>query len=293
MAARDGQRLGLERPLALGGRHALQRLPGRHAGAVLVVQELDVAAQRDPGEAPARAVAVVEAEDLLAEADREGLDLARRTSAPPGNAPARARTRRPSARTGTASGFRMKVGSTSISAYASCNSSMLSRPPGPHQRRRSGSGHQAPRATCSPASSAPTRGPPRPRPARSSRSVASASRPRPSASIKRLGYKLGDLKELEPSGQEGLHRHLVGRVEHRRRHAAVAAWPGAPGPAPGTAPRRAARSSSCPSSTRSMRLVGRRHARRPGQARGRSACACRGLPAAPASSRRGSRPAHG
>src|SRR4029079_3967628 len=42
-----------------------------HAGAVVVVEELDVAAERDPGEAPARAVLVGEAEDLAAEADGE------------------------------------------------------------------------------------------------------------------------------------------------------------------------------------------------------------------------------
>src|SRR5262249_59180815 len=36
---------------------------------------LDVATERDPGKAPARAVAVVEAEDLAPEANRKGLDL--------------------------------------------------------------------------------------------------------------------------------------------------------------------------------------------------------------------------
>src|SRR5690554_686155 len=29
--------------------------------------------------------------------------------------------------------------------------------------------------------------------------------------------QLGDGGEAEPSGQKGLHRHLVGRIEHRRR----------------------------------------------------------------------------
>ena len=83
------QRLGLEGAGALVRRHALERRLGGNAGAVLVVEELDVAAERDPGEAPAGAVPVVEAEDLPAEADREGLDLARRTSARPGNGRAR------------------------------------------------------------------------------------------------------------------------------------------------------------------------------------------------------------
>jgi hypothetical protein len=64
----------LERTFAVGSRHLLQRVTGRDTGAVLVVQEFDVAAQRDPGQAPARVVAVVEPENLLAEPDRERLD---------------------------------------------------------------------------------------------------------------------------------------------------------------------------------------------------------------------------
>src|SRR5262249_54740615 len=60
---------------SLGWRHLLQGRARRHAGTVLVVKKLDVAAEWDPGKAPARAVAIVEAEDLPPKADREGLDL--------------------------------------------------------------------------------------------------------------------------------------------------------------------------------------------------------------------------
>ena len=100
-----------------------QRLPRGHAGAVLVIQEFDVAAERHPGEAPARAVAVVEAEDLLAEADREGLDRARRTSAPPGNGRARGRTPRSIStnRNGSSDG-QEHVARSSISSCACSNS---------------------------------------------------------------------------------------------------------------------------------------------------------------------------
>ena len=152
-------------------------------------------------------------------------------------------------------------------------------------------GHAAPRATVSSKFSANSRAAASAA-STASRSSASASRPRPVRHLQRLGHKLGDLKEPEPSGQEGLHRHLVGGVEHRRRHAAAAAWPGAPGPGPGSAPRRAARSSGAELDQIDA-LGRRRHARRPGQAQRQSACACRGSPAAPASSRRDSRPAHG
>ncbi len=69
------QRLGLERALPLGRRQALQAVARGEAGGVLVVQELDVPAKRQPGEAPAGAVPVVEAEDLPAEADGELLHL--------------------------------------------------------------------------------------------------------------------------------------------------------------------------------------------------------------------------
>ena len=46
----------------------------RRARRVHVADELDVAAERDGAELPARAVAVVEAEEFRAEADRERLD---------------------------------------------------------------------------------------------------------------------------------------------------------------------------------------------------------------------------
>src|SRR5690606_21037025 len=45
-----------------------------NAGSILIVHELDIAAQRYPGDPPACSVAVMEGKDLLAEADREGLD---------------------------------------------------------------------------------------------------------------------------------------------------------------------------------------------------------------------------
>ena len=46
-----------------------------HAGGVLVAEEFDVAAERDGGDLPAGAVAVVEAEQLRAEADGKRQDL--------------------------------------------------------------------------------------------------------------------------------------------------------------------------------------------------------------------------
>jgi hypothetical protein len=69
------QRFGLERAGLLVGRHALQGRLGGNAGTVLVVEELDIAAERDPSDAPAGAVPVVKTVDLLAEADGKGLDL--------------------------------------------------------------------------------------------------------------------------------------------------------------------------------------------------------------------------
>ena len=68
------QGLGLERTAALLRRHVGERLRRGLARGVLVIEKLDVAAERDPGEAPARALAVGEAEDLPAEADGERLD---------------------------------------------------------------------------------------------------------------------------------------------------------------------------------------------------------------------------
>ena len=70
-----GERLALEASLALLLGQLLER-PAAAAGArdVLVVDELHVAAERDPRDLPPRAVPVGEADDLGPEADREGLD---------------------------------------------------------------------------------------------------------------------------------------------------------------------------------------------------------------------------
>ena len=57
-------------PLRLA--HVADRFLIRHARGVLVAEELDVAAERDGRDLPARAVAIVEAEQFRAEADREG-----------------------------------------------------------------------------------------------------------------------------------------------------------------------------------------------------------------------------
>ena len=69
------ERLSREGALALALRHA--RDPGSvgSAGGVGVAGEFHVAAKRDQREAPARAVPVVETEQLAAEADREHLDV--------------------------------------------------------------------------------------------------------------------------------------------------------------------------------------------------------------------------
>jgi hypothetical protein len=75
MAQARRQRLALEGARPLGRRHLLQGCPGGHAGAVLVIEELDVAAERDPCEAPAGAIPVIESEDFAPEADGKGLDL--------------------------------------------------------------------------------------------------------------------------------------------------------------------------------------------------------------------------
>ena len=53
-------------------RQARERLRGRLARGVLVVDEFHVAAERNPGDAPARALAIGEAADLLTETDGEG-----------------------------------------------------------------------------------------------------------------------------------------------------------------------------------------------------------------------------
>ena len=72
-----------------------------HARRVLVAEELHIAAERDRGDLPARAVAVVEADEFRTEADRERQHLECRTSARSGSGQAHGRTRRSSARTGT------------------------------------------------------------------------------------------------------------------------------------------------------------------------------------------------
>ena len=58
--------------LGLGPRHGLGI---GHAGGIGIARELHIAAERNPRQFPARAVAVIPAGDLLAEADREGLDV--------------------------------------------------------------------------------------------------------------------------------------------------------------------------------------------------------------------------
>ena len=76
---RDDRRAGAD---ALAGKrmcplrriHCLDFSAIGNARLVLVAEELDVAAERDQRQPPARALAVVEAEQLRAEADREDLD---------------------------------------------------------------------------------------------------------------------------------------------------------------------------------------------------------------------------
>jgi hypothetical protein len=64
----------MERDLALGRSQPFRHLGVRRAGHVHVADELDVAAQRNRGEFPARTVAIVEAENFGPEADGKGLD---------------------------------------------------------------------------------------------------------------------------------------------------------------------------------------------------------------------------
>ncbi len=73
----DGLRL--EGAAALLRRHALERILRRLARGILVVHELHVAAERNPGDAPARTLAIGEAPDLPPKADGEG---ANRDAAP-------------------------------------------------------------------------------------------------------------------------------------------------------------------------------------------------------------------
>ena len=103
MAARFGQGLRREarRPLLRG--HPGHGLGVRNAGAVGVAVELDVAAEGDRRELPARAVPVVEAERVPVRSRGRRRGRRRRTSARPGSAPSRARTRRCSARSGRGS----------------------------------------------------------------------------------------------------------------------------------------------------------------------------------------------
>ncbi len=63
--------LGVEADRVVGRIHARHRVRIRHAGAVHVADELDVAAERDRRDLPAGAAAVVEADQLGSEADRE------------------------------------------------------------------------------------------------------------------------------------------------------------------------------------------------------------------------------
>ena len=81
MAARAAKGFALEAPRPLLRRQLLERFLARACG-ILVVDEFHVAAERNPGQPPARAVPVVEAHDLRTEADREGLD---RHAAPAGH----------------------------------------------------------------------------------------------------------------------------------------------------------------------------------------------------------------
>ena len=67
------QALVVEGDFALLGRHGAQ-LIARHRGGIGIAEHLDVAAERDGAELPARAGAIVPAEELRAEADREDLD---------------------------------------------------------------------------------------------------------------------------------------------------------------------------------------------------------------------------
>ena len=75
------KRLALETVLALFRGHAFEG-PLTCARCILVVDEFHIAAERDPGQPPARSVPVVETDDLGAEADRECLD---RDAAPAGH----------------------------------------------------------------------------------------------------------------------------------------------------------------------------------------------------------------
>ena len=61
--------------LAIGVGHRRNRGLIRNAGGVFVAEELDVAAERNRGNLPARSVAVIESEQLRTEADGEDEDL--------------------------------------------------------------------------------------------------------------------------------------------------------------------------------------------------------------------------
>ena len=74
------KRLALETVLALFLGHAFEALTC--ARGVLIVDEFYIAAERDPGQPPARTVAIVEADDLRPESNRECLD---RDAAPAGH----------------------------------------------------------------------------------------------------------------------------------------------------------------------------------------------------------------
>ena len=71
-AARAGDRLVDEAVLLFGLGHGRGGLMIGHARGVVVAEELHIAAERHRGDFPARAVAVVEADDLGAEADGKG-----------------------------------------------------------------------------------------------------------------------------------------------------------------------------------------------------------------------------
>jgi hypothetical protein len=95
-------------------------------------------------------------------------------------------------------------------------------------------------------------------------------------------------RQIPAAGEKGIHRDLVGGVEHRRCRAARGRWPPGPGAGRERPSSGASKSSRATGTGRGPRPRHRCAPARPG--RRRWACACRDCPAAPAPTRRCRRP---
>ena len=190
------------------------------AGRVHVALELDVAAERQPADLPARAAPVGPAEHLAAEADREGLRLHAEPAADEIMAELVDEDERPDDeqegqdREQRNSGL-LKRGTFLSAATATARASRIDLQHLVDRRRRG-------------------------------RIV----------SGQHIADQCGDIEEADPPCKERCDRYLVGGVEDRRLGAALRAAPRGPAPSAGKRSRSGASKSSRPIATRSSRSHG-------------------------------------